>query len=217
MSVKSIKIFDDGSMIHRATILFSDNSRKHITDYHQVKAMQKYLGEHRGEKDRYQRAYELIADNPIDNVLTFRDALDNLNTSYTVDTLTISPIYADSGCVNFSSAPPSVEYPKDLECFECGDAISHPQNIENYLGAGECQKYVDYCKEIGEKPHIYCCACFDPMQADPSTQNRYRSMLRYYISAKIKYDKNIEKEKELAKREKELDEALRLYSGGERK
>lgn len=110
-----------------------------------------------------------------------------------------------------------VEYPKDLKCFACECSISHPQNIEQKLGAEETLKYINYCNEIKIKPQIYCCSCFSAVESNNGATRMFEKMVKTWKNFNDLHQKNLEMEKQLKQREEELDAQLAKKRSRKRK
>lgn len=102
----------------------------------------------------------------------------------------------------------AIDFPSDLKCTTCESKITHPQWIVNYLGYEECKKYIKVCKDANMPPQVYCCTCFSFAQKDSRILKKYKETVQMYIKASEVHRANLDKELELQKRERELDEAI---------
>jgi len=98
-------------------------------------------------------------------------------------------------------------YP-DLDCACCEKKITHPQNVDQYLGDDETIKYLDACKKLGQKPQIFCCSCLPMIQNNPTIMNHWTAIKNQSSMFGDKLAALEAKEQELIKREKELDSQL---------
>ncbi len=103
------------------------------------------------------------------------------------------------------STKTKVPYPKRLKCALCKTKIHNPENIEGFLGAEETKRYIAYCKKMGIKPQMFCCTCFPSVKSNPTIMNSWNEMKKQVE----KFTEMEHKEKELIKREKELDRELK--------
>jgi len=100
---------------------------------------------------------------------------------------------------------PKIKIDFDMKCTCCEGKIHYPDKLIQLLGEEGTIKYFKFCKKTKTEPQMFCCACFGLMSNNSNIITAINKM-----NNKIKDMMDLtEREEEVTKREKELDEHLK--------
>ena len=105
-----------------------------------------------------------------------------------------------------SSIPePQLKIDFDMKCSCCDGKIHYPDKLVGLLGNEGTIKYFEFCKKTKSEPQLFCCSCFGIMKNNSNIISAINKM-----NQKVKKMMDLsEREEEVTKREKELDEQLK--------
>ncbi len=100
---------------------------------------------------------------------------------------------------------PKIKIDFDMKCTCCEGKIHYPDKLIQLLGEEVTIKYFKFCKKTKTEPQMFCCSCFGLMSNNSNIISAINKM-----NNKIKDMMDLtEREEEVTKREKELDEHLK--------
>lgn len=103
---------------------------------------------------------------------------------------------------------PKIKIDFDMKCTCCEGKIHYPDKLIKLLGEEGTIKYFKFCKKTKTEPQMFCCSCFGLMSNNSNIISAINKM-----NNKIKDMMDLtEREEEVTKREKELDEHLKKKS-----
>lgn len=100
---------------------------------------------------------------------------------------------------------PRLKIDFDMKCSCCDGKIHYPDKLIDLLGTTGTVKYFEFCKKTKSEPQLFCCSCFGIMKNNSNIISAINKM-----NQKVKKMMDLsEREEEVTKREKELDEQLK--------
>ena len=100
---------------------------------------------------------------------------------------------------------PKIKIDYDMKCTCCDGKIHYPDKLIRLLGNKGTIKYFEFCKKTKTEPQLFCCSCFGLMKNNSNIISAINKM-----NQKVKKMIDLsEREEEVTKREKELDEQLK--------
>ena len=100
---------------------------------------------------------------------------------------------------------PKLKIDFDMKCSCCDGKIHYPDKLIDLLGTTGTVKYFEFCEKTKTEPQLFCCSCFGLMQNNSNIISAINKM-----NQKVKKMIDLsEREEEVTKREKELDEQLK--------
>ena len=100
---------------------------------------------------------------------------------------------------------PKIKIDFDMKCTCCEGKIHYPDKLIQLLGEGGTIKYFEFCKKTSTDPQMFCCSCFGLMK---NNSNIISAVNKMNLKIKDMMDLS-EREEEVTKREKELDEQIK--------
>jgi len=91
---------------------------------------------------------------------------------------------------------PKIKIDFDMKCTCCEGKIHYPDKLIQLLGEDVTIKYFEFCKKTKTEPQLFCCSCFGLMKNN--SNQKVKKMMDLS-----------EREEEVTKREKELDDQLK--------
>ena len=100
---------------------------------------------------------------------------------------------------------PKIKIDFDMKCTCCEGKIHYPDKLIQLLGEDVTIKYFEFCKKTKTEPQLFCCSCFGLMKNNSNIISAVNKM-----NQKVKKMMDLsEREEEVTKREKELDDQLK--------
>ena len=100
---------------------------------------------------------------------------------------------------------PKLKIDFDMKCSCCDGKIHYPDKLIDLLGTTGTVKYFEFCEKTKSEPQLFCCSCFGLMKNNSNIISAINKM-----NQKIKKMMDLsEREEDVTKREKELDDQLK--------
>jgi len=100
---------------------------------------------------------------------------------------------------------PRLKIDFDMKCSCCDGKIHYPDKLIDLLGTTGTVKYFEFCEKTKTEPQLFCCSCFGLMKNNSNIISAINKM-----NQKVKKMMDLsEREEEVTKREKELDDQLK--------
>lgn len=64
-----------------------------------------------------------------------------------------------------------------MKCAACDNSLSHPHNMQPFLGNDEMKNYIKFCNETQQAPTLFCCSCYEIAEKYPRITDAYRTMI----------------------------------------